>query len=284
MEVLPAMPLATPHSQPRRRGRKPGKPLTARELAARRLNLQKARATPGVHRPTEKRLRASRANFQKAIAARRSPEGNASARLNALKHGLFAQRRLAESVDRLGEDKQEFDLHLRLFEHVFAPGDEEERRIVRGLAQTVWRRLRFFRAQARWEKEKLQSMFAEAPALAQLSVEDTVARAEGLALALMQFDAFYRELNKLESQVESRLRKLIRKRSQGQLRWRGFRPRRDPVWERFTEDEKLSQSAEQWDAMSPEDQAALWDQAREEVDAKMGGLEREDLSRDPESR
>ena len=270
MELLPANPLATPHSQPRRRGRKPGKPLTARELAARRVNLQKARAAPGVHRPTEKRLQASRANFQKAIAARRTPEGNASARLNALKHGLFAQRRLAESVDRLGEDKQEFELHLHLFECVFAPADEEEKQIVRGLARTVWRRLRFFRAQARWEKEKLQSMFAEAPAPAELSLEDTVARAEGLALALMQFEAFYRELNKLESQVESRLRRLIRKRSGGKLRWRGFRPRRDPVWERFIEDEKLSQFAEQWDAMSPEEQAAMLADVRVKVDAKTG--------------
>jgi len=271
MEVLPAMPLATPHSQPRRRGRKPGKPLTARELAARRVNLQKARAAPGVHRPTERRLRASRANFQKAIAARRTPEGNASARLNALKHGLFAQRRLAESVDRLGEDKQEFDLHLCLFERVFAPGDEEERQIVRRLAQTVWRRLRFFHAQARWEKERLQSMFAEAPAPVQLNLEDTVARAEGLALALMQFDAFFREPGKLESQVESRLRRLIRKSSQGMLRWKGFRPRRDPVWERFLEDEKLSQFAEQWEVMSPEDQAAMLADVRVKVDAKTGG-------------
>jgi hypothetical protein len=81
----------------------------------------------------------------------------------------------------------------------------------------------------------------------------------------MQFEAFYRELNKLESQVESRLRRLIRKRSDGKLRWRGFRPRRDPVWERFIEDEKLSQFAEQWDAMSPEEQAAMWNEVRKKA-------------------
>jgi hypothetical protein len=98
-----------------------------------------------------------------------------------------------------------------------------------------------------------------------LSLEDTVARAEGLAQALMQFEAFFRELEKLESQVESRLRKLIRKRSKGQLRWRGFRPRRDPAWERFIEGEKLSQFAEQWDAMSPKERAALRDEVREKA-------------------
>ena len=245
METLSPKPQASLQAPGRRRGRKPGKPLTALELATRRANLEKARAAPGVHRLTEKRLRASRANFQKAIAARRSPEGNASARLNALKHGLFAQHALAESVDRLGEDKQEFDLHLSLFERVFAPADEEEKQIVRGLAQTVWRRLRFLHAQARWEKERLQRMFAEAPAPAPMSLDDTVARAEGLALALMRFEAFSRELGKLESQVEFRLRKLIRKRSRGKLVWKAFSPRRDPVMERFIEDEKPGKFAEQ---------------------------------------
>jgi hypothetical protein len=96
--------------------RKPGKPLTAGELAARRANLEKA------------------------IVARRGPKGNAAARLNAFKHGLFAKQTLVESTDRLGENKEEFDLHLRFFERVFVPADQEEKQIVRGLAQTVWRR------------------------------------------------------------------------------------------------------------------------------------------------
>ena len=270
MGTLSPKPQASLQAPRRGRGRKPGKPLTALELATRRANLEKARAAPEVHRPTEKRLDASRANLAKAQAARRTPQGNASSRLNALKHGLFARRTLPESVDRLGEDKREFDLHLRLFERVFVPADEEERQIVRGLAQTVWRRLRFFRAQARWEKEKLQRMFAKAPAPAKLTLEDTVARADGLARALMQFEAFFRELGKLESQVESRLRKLIRKRSEGTIRWKGFSPRRDPAWERFLEGEKLSQLAEQWDAMSPEEQVAMLADARAKVDAKMG--------------
>jgi hypothetical protein len=244
-------------------------PLTARELAARRANLEKARAAPrDAYRPTEKRLETSRANLAKAIAARRRPEGSASARLNALKHGLFAKQTLAESVDRLAEDKEEFALHLQQFERVFVPGDEEEKRIVRRLAETVWRRLRFFPAQACWEKEKLQRIIAEAPAPAQLSLDDTVARAEGLALALMQFEAFFRELNRLESQVEFWLRKLIRKRSQGKLRWRGFRPRRDPLMERPEEEEHIDRFVEIWDAMSPEEQTALRDEARKKVDAK----------------
>jgi hypothetical protein len=253
--------------QPYRRGRKPGKPLTALELAARRANLEKARAA---YRPTEKRLRASRANFEKAIAARRSPGGNAAARLNALKHGLYAEQTLAEAVDRLGEDKEELDRHFRLFEGVFAPQDDEEKAIVRGLAETVWRRLRFFHAQASWEKEKLQKMFAEAPAPAQLDLVDTVARATGLTMALMQFEAFYRELQKLESRVEFWLRKLIKKRSQGQLRWKGFSPRRDPGMRELEKEEQVDRVVEIWDAMSPEEQAAALEEARKMVEAESG--------------
>jgi len=229
MQVLSPKPQTSPEIPGRRRGRKPGKPLTARELAARRANLEKAWAASSQgYRPTEKRLRASRANLEKAIAARRGPQGNASARLNALKHGLFAKGTLAESVDRLGEDKEEFDRHLRLFERVFVPADEEEKPIVKGLAETVWRRLRFFHAQARSEKERLERIFAEAPPADPKDVHDSVARAHELSLALMEFDAFFRELTKLQSKVEFWLRKLIDKRSQGRVCWKGFTPRRDP--------------------------------------------------------
>ena len=122
MEFLSPHPQASPQPPAQRRGKKPGKPLTPHELASRRANLLKARAAC---RPTEQRLRASRANSEKAIASRRAPPGNASARLNALKHGLFAQRTLAESMDRLREDKEESARHLRFFERVFIPADTD---------------------------------------------------------------------------------------------------------------------------------------------------------------
>ena len=248
--------------------------MSARELSSRRANLEKARAASrGAYRPTEKRLRASRANLVKALAARSSPEGNAAARLNALKHGLFARRTVRDSVTRLGEDPAEFQRHLALFDRIFIPGNEEEKAIVRGLAETVWRRLRFFHAQARWETERLNSIFAEAPTPAKLDLDDTVARANGLTLGLMEFDAFFREVSKLESQVESWLRKLIRKRSEGKLRWKGFSRRRDPVIDELEKEEELKHFAESWDAMSPEEQTAVRDQVQKNVDAKMAADE-----------
>jgi hypothetical protein len=239
-------------------------------LAARRANLVKARAA---YRPTEKRLLASLANLEKAIAARRSPGGNAAARLNALKHGLFAEQALAESVDRLGEDREEFNLHLSLFERVFAPVDGEEKRMVRGLAKTAWRRLRLFRAQVCWEKERLQRIFAELPAPAELTLHDTVARADGLAMILLQLEAFFRELTKLESQVEFWLRKLIRKRSQGKLRWKGFSLPREPLTDRPEGEEQLDRFVEYRNALSLEEQAAVREEVQKKLAADMANSE-----------
>jgi len=245
----------------RRRGRKPGTPLTELELATRRANLAKARAAlKRGYPPSEKRLRASLANLLRAQAARRAPQGNAAARLNALKHGLFAEQTLEESIDRLGESKEEYEGCLRLFERGFAAADAEELRLVRGLAATVWRRLRFFHAQARWEKERLERVFAQAPA--QLDVEETVARADRLVLAFMELDPFFRELSKLEARIESWVRKLIRKRSQGRRRWRGFIRVRDSVTKTFEKAEPIDRFVEYWDTLSPEEQAAAWEEFR----------------------
>jgi hypothetical protein len=253
-------PKPQPELPARRRGRKPGKPLTEPELATRRANLEKARAAlKGGYPPTEKRLRASLANLAKAQAARRTPQGSASARLNALKHGLFAEQTLEESVERLGESKEEFEGCLRLFERGFAAADAEELRLVRGLAATVWRQLRFYHAQARWEKERMQRLFAPAPAPAQLDVEETVARADSLVLAFMELDPFFRELSKLETRIEFWLRKLIRKRSQGRRRWRGFIRVRDSVTKNFEKAEPIDRFVEYWDTLSPDEQAVVWE-------------------------
>jgi hypothetical protein len=75
--------------------------------------------------------------------------------------------------------------------------------------------------------------------------------------------------------VEYWLRKLIRKRSQGTLRWKGCSPRRDPAIRELEKEEQVDRFIEIWDTMSPEEQTALRDQARKKVDAKMADWERE---------
>jgi len=193
-------------------------------LASRRANLAKARAAPKekIYRPTEKRQAASRANMALAIAARKSPRGKAAARMNALRYGLFAKDAPA-SVRRLGEDMSEYRNHHAIFERVFAPQDEEERRLVRRLADSSWKRLRFLRAQAAWElarlKKALQSLGPPHP----LSAEETRRRAFILAGAV-DFNLNYLDYYDLwQSQIQSGLRQLLKKRSGGKIRFRVFR-------------------------------------------------------------
>jgi hypothetical protein len=53
------------------------------------------------------------------------------------------------------------------------------------------------------------------------------------------------------------------------LRWKGFSPRREPGTRKSKKDEQLDRFVEVWDAMSPEEQAAAWDETRKVADAKM---------------
>ncbi len=217
-----------PRRRPRKRGRPRGKPLSPAELAARRANLQKAHAAPEevIYRATARRRAASRANMQKAIAWRRSPGGNAVARLNALKHGAFA-RTLADTVQRLREDPAEFQRHLRLFRQAYVPQDKKEALLVQRLAETTWRRLRLFHAQARWETDRLHALFAAAPSPRSLTPEETERRALALLYTLNRWDTLLREAAKLESRVEYLLRVLLWRRSAGTIKFKSFRPRRD---------------------------------------------------------
>jgi hypothetical protein len=206
--------------------------------------------------------------LQKAIAARRRPEGNASARLNALKHGLFAKQVVAESVARLGEDPRKFQRLRRLVERFCVPTDEEERQVARRLAETLWRRLRLFTALRCWEEERLERLFLAAPPAKKLTPEETEERADALTLVLLEFDAFYRESRKVESQVEYQLRQLLRIRSGGRLHYKAYCPRRDPEMEEIEQWEKTNQAMDRWLAISPEERGQLWEQVNREVAAK----------------
>ncbi len=201
---------------------------TALELAARRSNLLKARAAPKeiIYRPTAKRRAASLANIQKAIAVRKTPEGNLATRLNALKHGLFAHR-IEDSVARLGESREEFRAHLRLFERFYIPEDDLEKKLVRRLAETTWRRLRLFRAQARWEADRLKQVLAQAPSAEKLTVEEAERRAYALLGIIFNYDQLFQEAMKVHSQVERALRALLRKKSGGKIEFKVLSPRRE---------------------------------------------------------
>jgi len=207
--------------------------------AARRANLDKALAWLKTHGTpnTEKRRSAYLANLTKAMVARRAPGGSDAIRLNALKHGLFAAR-VPEGVARLGENLSEFEAHRQRFAQVFAPEDDVEQRLVRRLAETVWRRLRLHRAQACWEADRLRALLAGAPRAARLTAAETEWRAYALAHALNDFQSFFAEAARFEAQIERALRKLLRKRSGGAISFKAFSIRRD--LEREGLDEELS--------------------------------------------
>lgn len=213
-----------------------------RALAARRANLEKAWAANRTlpYRETERRRAASRANIQKAIAWRRSAEGNARARLNALKHGLFAER-LEDSLARLGEDSGELERHRQLFERAFVPADERERRIVQRLADLAWRRLRLFRAQACWESGRLSALLEVAEPAERLDAPTTEMRAYALVRVLNDWEALLREGDKIESGIERQLRALLRKRSGGAIHFRALSPRRE---DRQSKDEQFLENME----------------------------------------
>ena len=158
-------------------------------------------------------------------------------RLNALRHGLFAQL-VPEGIARLGESLSEFQAHRQRFAAVFAPEDDIEQRLVRRLADIVWRRLRLHRAQACWEADRLQGLFDEAPRAARLTAEETEQRACALAHVLNDFQRFFDKAQLLEAQVERALGKLLRKRSGGAIEFKALSRRANRELRKF--DDELS--------------------------------------------
>ena len=176
-------------------------------LAANRRNLELARRVDGEirFRPTPQRAAASRANLIKARAMLRAasltPDGYPQEQFKSqnskfkkeesenrqstigdrkwpdspsygtqLTRGHYAIS-LRRSARLLGETPEGFDGHVERFLEALHPGSAEERRLARGIAETVWRRLRAFRGQARWEQASLAALLREAALLRNSKLE-----------------------------------------------------------------------------------------------------------------
>jgi hypothetical protein len=201
---------STGSPSPRRRGR----PLSEAELAARRANLELARAAPRdrIYRRTRRRREASRRNIQLALAWRRSPEGNARARLNAFRHGLAAKTS-PELRAALGESPEDFARHLELVARVFLPRDKEEGRLIERLAQATWRHIRIFRAQARLERFAWRRLLARTGKGRRLSLEETSERAYQVSKLFAGARLVESEASQLVDRIEHILAALIRERA-----------------------------------------------------------------------
>ncbi|HLY63457.1 MAG TPA: hypothetical protein VKV95_22185 [Terriglobia bacterium] len=214
--------------EPPKAARKPRYTMSAAALASRRANLERARAAPPekIYRQTEKRQAASRANLAKAIAARKSPRGNASARLNALSHGLFV-RDVARSVRRMGEDPAEFLAHHKLFFRIFAPLDDQERAWVQRIADINWKRLRYFRAMPVWELNALKIGFVGLPRQGPISVLETERRVGYLSRLLTRYIDHMDPISRFQARMDREIRKLLLKRSEGKIKYRVYRTRKE---------------------------------------------------------
>jgi len=217
MDAPSATPAPAPHpagdSLPRGRGR----PLSEAALAARRANLLKARAAPRdrIYRRTRRRREASRRNIQLALAWRRSPEGNARARLNAFQHGLAAKTS-PELRAALGESPEDFARHLELISRVFLPRDKEEGRLVERLAQATWQHIRVFRAQARLERFAWRRLIARAGKARRLTLQEFSDRAGEVSKLFVEARLVESEAFQLEQRIERILESLIRERAKGE--------------------------------------------------------------------
>ena len=200
--------------------------LTRARRRAMSLNAGKMqRASVEKFRMTEARLAACRANIQKALAVQRSPQSYARSRFNHLQHGLDV-RRLEETMHLLG-DAKEYEAHRQRFRRVFVPANPVEEKVVHLLAAAVWRRLRLFNAQARWESDNLHRFLARALPLTPLDAGWTRVRAYELMALLLDREKFHRHDHHLTGVVERQLRTLLHLRTGGKPEFK-YLMRRSP--------------------------------------------------------
>jgi len=128
--------------------------------AASRKNLEKANQAPHwlKYRVTERRLAACYKALDKAVAELR--------RFDSPHYGLGFKRgthcaSLLRSLALAGETREEYEAHLERMRRAFAPLSERERKLVLAAAQAVWRRLRVFGGQGRWEMYAVASLLVE---------------------------------------------------------------------------------------------------------------------------
>jgi len=149
--------VGTPPLQP-----KPKRKYTTSEKsrAASRKNLEKANQAPHwlKYRRTDRRDAACYKALEKAVAEMR--------RFDSPHYGLGFKRgtycaSLTRSLALAGETREEYEAHLERMRKAFAPLSERDRKLVLAAAQAVWRRLRVFGGQGRWELYAVASILGE---------------------------------------------------------------------------------------------------------------------------
>jgi hypothetical protein len=233
-------------------------PARLRAMHANALKMQ--RASVEKFRMTEARREASERNLRKALATPRTPESRLRSRFNHLQHGLQV-RSLDETMVLLGEDPKELEAHRERFRRVFAPSGPAEEKVVRALAEAVWRRLRLFRAQAVRESKQLKKLFEFAPPVSGLDAEMTRSRLLILLTALTDRDRFIQLDQELIAAVEREARMLLRLRSEGRERIQLYSRDSRKTWRRYLQLER-ELNAERREIQETEDNLELFERLR----------------------
>jgi len=110
------------------------------------------------YRLTDRRRAACYKALEKAVAEMR--------RFDSPHYGLGFKRgtycaSLIRSLALAGETREEYEAHLERMRKAFAPLTERDRKLVLAAAQAVWRRLRVFGGQGRWELYAVASILGE---------------------------------------------------------------------------------------------------------------------------
>jgi len=179
-------------------------------------------------------------------------------RFHTMKDGLGkGSSSLEESMAVLGEDPAEFKSFLALIERTFVPKDLPERQVVRRLASGIWRRLRLFKAAARWEEDALRQALSSGPELADLTVDETLVRAYAVMTLLLDETRLDQSRGQLLAEVERQFRDLIRIRSGGKAKFRTVTRQASKEERELEEEEKFWRAMDRIEQGGPEVEAIL---------------------------
>ena len=179
-------------------------------------------------------------------------------RYHTLKHGLGTGAcSLDESMAALGEDPAEFKALAGLIERTFVPKNLPEYEVVQRLAGTIWRRLRLYKAAARWEADALRQALSSGPEVKSLSVDETRLRACGVMTLLLNETHLSRNRFQLLAEVERQFRALMKIRSGGRAKFRFISRQTRKGRRELEEEERYWRALDRIDIGGPEVEAIL---------------------------
>ena len=179
-------------------------------------------------------------------------------RYHTLKHGLGkGASSLEESMAALGEDPAEFNSLLRLIERAFVPKNLPEYEVVLRLAGSIWRRLRLYRAAARWEEDALRQALSSGPDMESLSVDETRMHAYGIMTLLLDEPRVVRSRFQLLAEVERQFRALLKIRSGGKAKFHFISRQSRKEQRELEEEERLWRVMDRIDEGGPEVEAIM---------------------------